>query len=122
MSTASVYKGATALLAQALRSAHENGVVEHVLADLRAATPELVANVERRLAVAATKSGRYVGEMHEIAATQQAAGLTHALFEAIADIYATMAETPLARASPEDVPADSELADVLEGLRRDDAR
>jgi 3-hydroxyisobutyrate dehydrogenase-like beta-hydroxyacid dehydrogenase len=122
MSTASVYKGTTALLAQALRSARENGVVEHVLADLRTATPELVANVERRLAVAATKSGRYVGEMHEIAATQQAAGLTRALFEAIADIYATMAQTPLGRGSPEDVPADPELADVLEGLRRDDAR
>src|SRR5687768_16750278 len=33
MSTASVYKGTTALLAQALRAAHENGVLEHVVAD-----------------------------------------------------------------------------------------
>jgi 3-hydroxyisobutyrate dehydrogenase-like beta-hydroxyacid dehydrogenase len=117
MSTASVYKGTTALLAQALRAAHENGVLEHVLDDLRTAAPELVANVERRLAVSATKAGRYVGEMGEIAATQEAAGLTPALFEAIAEVFEAMAETPLAGASPEDVSAHPALADVLERLR-----
>ena len=116
MSTASVYKGTTALLAQALRAAHANGVLEHVVADLRAAAPHLLANVERRLAVAGTKSGRYVGEMREIAATQHAAGLTPALFEAIAEIYATIAETPLARANPEDVPGTPALTDVLDAL------
>jgi 3-hydroxyisobutyrate dehydrogenase-like beta-hydroxyacid dehydrogenase len=114
MSTASVYKGTTALLAQALLAAHASGVLEHVRADLQAAAPHLVANVERRLAVAATKSGRYVGEMHEIAATQAAAGLTPALFEAIAEVYERMAETHLAQASPEDVSPDPRLEDVLE--------
>jgi 3-hydroxyisobutyrate dehydrogenase-like beta-hydroxyacid dehydrogenase len=117
MSTASVYKGTTALLAQAMRAAHENGVLEHVVADFRAAAPELVANVERRLAFAATKSGRYVGEMHEIAATQQAAGLTPSLFGAMAEIYERIATTPLARANPEDVPRDLSLRQVLEGVR-----
>jgi 3-hydroxyisobutyrate dehydrogenase-like beta-hydroxyacid dehydrogenase len=117
MSTASVYKGTTALLAQALRAAHTNGVLEHVLADLGVAAPELVANVERRLAFAATKSGRYVGEMREIAATQHAAGLTPALFEAIAEIYETIAQTPLAHTNPEDVPPGLSLADVLDRLR-----
>ena len=117
MSTASVYKGTTALLAQALRAAHANGVLELVLADLRSAAPELVANVERRLAFAAAKSGRYVGEMHEIAATQEAADLTPALFEAIAEIYGTIARTPLARANPEDVPSDLSIPVILDELR-----
>jgi 3-hydroxyisobutyrate dehydrogenase-like beta-hydroxyacid dehydrogenase len=116
MSTASVYKGTTALLAQALRAAHANGVLEHVLADLRAGAPNLVSNVERRLAVAASKSGRYAGEMHEIAATQQATGLTPALFDAIAEIYETIALTPLASASPEDVPESPELSTLLDAL------
>jgi 3-hydroxyisobutyrate dehydrogenase-like beta-hydroxyacid dehydrogenase len=116
MSTASVYKGTTALLAQALRAAHANGVLEHVLADLRAGAPHLVANVERRVAVAASKSGRYVGEMHEIAATQQAAGLTPNLFEAIAEIYEKIAATQLARRSPEEILAQPMLAEVLEAL------
>jgi 3-hydroxyisobutyrate dehydrogenase-like beta-hydroxyacid dehydrogenase len=116
MSTASVYKGSTALLMQALLAAQANGVLEHVLADLGAGSPELVANVERRLARAAAKSERYVGEMHEIAATQAAAGPTPALFEAMAEVYAGLVETPLARANPEDVPVNVTLADVLEGL------
>ncbi len=118
MSTASVYKGSSALLAQALLAAHANGVLEHVLADLRAAAPELVANVERRLASATTKSGRYVAEMQEIAVTQDAAGLTPALFEAMAEIYAALAETPLAQESPEDIPADLTLAQVLDRMQR----
>ena len=81
MSTASVYKGTSALLAHALLAADANGVLEHVLNDLRAGSPELVSNVERRLASAASKSPRYVAEMREIAATQAAAGLTPSLFE-----------------------------------------
>ncbi len=39
MSTASVYKGTSALLAHALLAAHANGVLEHVLDDLRAGSP-----------------------------------------------------------------------------------
>jgi 3-hydroxyisobutyrate dehydrogenase-like beta-hydroxyacid dehydrogenase len=117
MSTASVYKGSTALLLQALRSAHTNGVLEHVLADLRAAAPELVANVERRLAIAVTKSGRYVAEMREIAATQSGTGLTPSLFEALAEVYEAVAETSLGHTEPEDVPEDLTLPQVLDHLR-----
>ena len=116
MSTASVYKGTSALLAHALVAAHENGVLEHVLADLRAAAPELVGNIERRLAVATTKAHRYAGEMREIAETQQAAGLTPALFEGIAEVYERLACSPLASASPEDI-ATPDLDDVLAGMR-----
>ena len=117
MSTASVYKGTSALLAQALLAAKANGVLEYVLADLSAAAPELLGNVERRLASAAAKSGRYVGEMHEIAAAQAAAGLTPALFEAMADVYAAMARTPLASIAPENITGELQLADIVAGLR-----
>jgi 3-hydroxyisobutyrate dehydrogenase-like beta-hydroxyacid dehydrogenase len=117
MSTASIYKGTSALLAQALLAAHANGVLEHVLDDLRTGSPELVAKAERRLASAASKSARYVGEMHQIAATQEAAGLTPALFQAMADVYAALATSELAQSAPEELPRDLELAHVLEGLR-----
>jgi 3-hydroxyisobutyrate dehydrogenase-like beta-hydroxyacid dehydrogenase len=118
MSTASIYKGTSALLAQALLAAHANGVLEHVLDDLRTGSPELVAKAERRLASAASKSARYVGEMHQIAATQEAAGLTPALFQAMADVYAALATSELAQSAPEELPRDLELAHVLEGLRK----
>ena len=117
MSTASVYKGTSALLAHALLAASTNGVLDHVLDDLRSGSPELVANVARRLTSAAAKSDRYVAEMREIALAQSAAGLTPALFEAMAEVYAALSDTALARLSPEDVPAHVTLADVLRGLR-----
>lgn len=119
MSTASVYKGASALLVQALLAAQANGVLEHVLEDLRAGSPELVANVERRLASAASKSARYVGEMHEIASTQGAAGLTPALFEAMAEVFSDLSETALAQAAPEDVGASTGLAELLARMRNE---
>ena len=80
MSTASVYKGSVALLDQALRAADHYGVLEHVLSDLGE------ENAGRRIARSAAKADRYVGEMHEIAAAQAAAGLDPALFEAIARV------------------------------------
>ncbi len=116
MSTASVYKGSSALLLQALRAAHANGVLEHVLADLRTAAPELVSNLERRLASAAAKSGRYVGEMHEIAATQSAAGLMPSLFEAIAEVYASLARTAAADRTPEEIADDESLNELLDAM------
>jgi 3-hydroxyisobutyrate dehydrogenase-like beta-hydroxyacid dehydrogenase len=116
MSTASVYKGTSALLAHALVAARANGVLDHVLDDLRAGSPELVRHVERRLASAASKSGRYVGEMAEIAATQAAAGLTPALFRAMGEVYEALSASELGRSAPEDVPSDVSLEQVLEKL------
>jgi 3-hydroxyisobutyrate dehydrogenase-like beta-hydroxyacid dehydrogenase len=110
MSTASVYKGSVALLTQALRAAEHYGVLTHVLSDL----DELAAGAGRRIARAAAKADRYVGEMHEISAAQAAAGLDPALFEAMASVYAEIASTPLGRTPPED--AGSELAQVLAQL------
>jgi 3-hydroxyisobutyrate dehydrogenase-like beta-hydroxyacid dehydrogenase len=112
MCTASVYKGTAALLTQALLTARANGVLEHVLDDLG----ELADGAARRIARGAAKSERYVGEMHEIAATQAAAGLTPALFEAMAVVYAALAERPLARKAPEDIGAGIELERVLDEL------
>ena len=117
MSTASVYKGTSALLAHALLAANENGVLGHVLDDLRSGSPELVANAARRLASAAAKSDRYVAEMREIAHAQSAAGLTPVLFEAIAQVFADLSTSELARSAPEDIAQDVTLTEVLDGLR-----
>jgi 3-hydroxyisobutyrate dehydrogenase-like beta-hydroxyacid dehydrogenase len=111
MSTASVYKGSVALLTQALRAADHYGVLAHVLSDLGE------ENVGRRIARSAAKADRYVGEMHEIAAAQAAAGLDPALFEAFARVWAEIAGTRLAAAAPEDAGAD--LAEALRLLKSD---
>jgi 3-hydroxyisobutyrate dehydrogenase-like beta-hydroxyacid dehydrogenase len=104
MCTAGVYKGLNALVTQAMRTAGRHGVLDQVLADLARNDLDGSAGV----VVAATKAHRFVDEMREIAATQQAAGLTPALFEAFAAIYADVAGTELAAADPES--ADRRLA------------
>ncbi len=116
MCTASVYKGHTALLAQALATAHANGVLAEVLDDLNDSFPRQIERAARLLAVSTTKSGRYVGEMHEIAATQAAAGLTPALFEAMAEVYGRLAETELAGEAPESIRESPELEWILERM------
>jgi 3-hydroxyisobutyrate dehydrogenase-like beta-hydroxyacid dehydrogenase len=110
MCTASVYKGTTALLIQALRTAGHHGVADHVLAELGQAGFEPA----REIAVAATKAWRYVPEMREIAATQSAAGQPGALFEAMALVYEELARTDLAAGDPETV--EVTLDDVLTKL------
>ena len=112
MSTASVYKGTVALLAQALLAARANGVLEHVLDDLG---PAYVDGIEAALARAGSKAPRYVGEMRQISAAQGDAGLTTALFEAMAEVYAELARSPLADRAPEELGAD-DLETVLAAL------
>jgi 3-hydroxyisobutyrate dehydrogenase-like beta-hydroxyacid dehydrogenase len=113
MCTASVYKGLSGLLAQALRTADRYGVLDHVLADL-------VSFDERphvRVAMATTKAGRYVAEMLEIAATQAGAGLTGELFQAYAQVYADLARTPLAGDDPETLDRTMTPGQVLARLK-----
>jgi 3-hydroxyisobutyrate dehydrogenase-like beta-hydroxyacid dehydrogenase len=116
MCTASVYKGHTALLAHALVTAHATGVLAEVLDDLRDSYPRQIDRAARLLAVSTTKAGRYVGEMREIAATQASAGLTPALFEAMAEVYGRLAETELAAEAPESIPPEPALEGVLDQL------
>lgn len=115
MCTASVYKGRVAVLAQALRTAYANSVLEHVLDDL---ADTGVADRDRAattIARASTKAWRYVDEMREIAATQADAGLPGELFDGFAAVYAALAEVAFAEA-PEDVPDGVSLVAVLERL------
>lgn len=110
MCTASVYKGITGIVAQAIRAADHYGVLDEVLDDLAdVADPGAVA-------VAATKAGRFVPEMLQIAAAQRAAGLTPALFEAFAHVYADIAATDLAAGDPETTARTVPAAEVARRL------
>jgi len=116
MSTASFYKGQTAIFAQALRAARANGVLEFVLDDLGRHTPDLVDDAPRMLQSIAAKSGRYVAEMEEIAASQAAAGLPPDLFAALAKVFTELSHSPAAGRSPEEADAGARLEDVLASL------
>ncbi|MGY0231296.1 DUF1932 domain-containing protein [Longispora urticae] len=112
MCTASVYKGTAALWAQAMVTAEHHGVLDAFLTDVGRNVPKKPADVAR----AATKAHRYVGEMHEIAATQSGAGLSPALFAAIAAIWRDIAAGPLAQGDPETVDTTMPASEIVAGL------
>jgi len=116
MSTASFYKGQTALFVQALRAARANGVLELVLDDLQRHYPDFVDDAPLLLQRLAAKSARYVSEMEEIAATQEQAGLTPDLFAAFATVYLGLSRTEAARRPLEHVDEGATLEDVLAAL------
>ena len=116
MSTASFYKGQTALFAQAVRAARANDVLELVLDDLRRHYPDFVDDAPRLLQSLAAKSGRYVAEMSEIAASQEQVGLTPDLFTAFAAVYLELSRSEPAGRSPEQADGDANLEDVLAAL------
>jgi 3-hydroxyisobutyrate dehydrogenase-like beta-hydroxyacid dehydrogenase len=116
MCTASIYKGTAALWSQALQTAARLDVLDIVLDDLREVYPDDVAGAARRLAMAASKSERYVAEMEQISRTQAAAGATAELFAGMAAVYTRLARTPLATLSPEEASALDDLSEVLRRL------
>ncbi len=116
MCTASMYKGSSALLAHALLTAHAHGVLPQVLDDLGDSFPRQIDRAAHILAVSATKAERFVGEMREIAVTQASAGLTPALFEAMAEVYEAVASSSIAAGAPEAIAPDPDLEDVLDGI------
>ena len=118
MSTASFYKGQAAIFLQALRAAEANRVLEVVLDDLRRHYPELVDDAPRLLQNVAAKSGRFVAEMHEIAATQEQVGLTPDLFTAVATVYLELSRSEAASRSPEQADPEASLEDVLGALSK----
>ncbi|WP_206665840.1 NAD(P)-dependent oxidoreductase [Pedococcus bigeumensis] len=119
MCTASVYKGTTALWAQALQTAHAHGVLDVVLADLADAFPGTAARAGRLIAVATSKSERFVAEMEQIAATQGAADASPELFEGMAAVYSRLSRTRLAELSPEEARDLTDLTEVLTRLAPD---
>ncbi|GIG63829.1 6-phosphogluconate dehydrogenase [Phytomonospora endophytica] len=112
MCTASVYKGLGALMTNALATAHTHGVVDLVVGDLG----RMLDPVDK-VALSASKADRFVGEMLEIAATQRDAGLSPALFEAVAEVWRAVATTELAHTAPEDVGRNADAQAVVRRLR-----
>jgi hypothetical protein len=103
MCTGSVRKGFQALLTHAVLTADAHGVLGTVLEDVRLDFPG-VGVVPA--AVAATKAWRFVDEMTEIAATQEAAGLTPALADGLAEVYRALATSAWGGRRPDEVPGD----------------
>jgi 3-hydroxyisobutyrate dehydrogenase-like beta-hydroxyacid dehydrogenase len=116
MCTASVYKGFSCLLLQALQTACAHGVADVVIADLEHDFGGQLTGVASRIALAAAKSDRYPAEMREIAETQASAGGDPGVFRAIAGAYEHVARSELSSLTPEDAVLMDDLAAVMSQL------
>jgi len=102
-------KGATALLAAIRTLARHEGVEETLLAEWRLSQPELPRRSEAILANA-RKAWRWIGEMEEIAASFEAAGLPGGFHLAAAEVYRRLEDF-------KDVAAAPSLAEIAQALR-----
>jgi 3-hydroxyisobutyrate dehydrogenase-like beta-hydroxyacid dehydrogenase len=103
-------KGATALLAAIRALAEVEGVEAALLAEWKRSQPELQKRSEV-VTVQARKAWRWIGEMEEIAASFEAAGLPGGFHLAAADIYRRLEGFKDGAAPPT-------LAEVIEALRK----
>ncbi len=91
MTYAAWTKGSDALILAIRALAAREGVDEALLEEWATSQPNLPGKSERAASVAAPKGWRYVGEMEEIAASFEAAGLPAGFHQAAADLYSRLA-------------------------------
>ena len=99
MAYAAWTKGSSALLLAARALARAGGVERTLLAEWQLSQPNLAAQSERSATAAAAKGWRWIGEMEEIAASMNAAGLPDGFHEAAAEVFdrASRADVPTGR-------------------------
>jgi 3-hydroxyisobutyrate dehydrogenase-like beta-hydroxyacid dehydrogenase len=114
MAYAAYTKGTAALLVSIRALAIGAGVDQALLGEWALSQKDLGARSERAAGETARKAWRFTGEMAEIAATFDDAGLPDGFFRAAGEIYEALAgykDTP-------DVPSVAEVAKALAGRRR----
>jgi 3-hydroxyisobutyrate dehydrogenase-like beta-hydroxyacid dehydrogenase len=101
MCYAAYNKGSTALLLAVLAAASQLGVQSELFAQWERDQPGSSANFAQRARRVTAKAWRFAGEMEEIAATFEQAGLPPGFHQAAADLYASLASFKEAPALPE---------------------
>jgi 3-hydroxyisobutyrate dehydrogenase-like beta-hydroxyacid dehydrogenase len=87
MCYAALTKGLMAIASQAFTTAQLLGVAEVLRAELATSRPWVLDEADKGLPKVPPKAYRWIAEMEEIGKTFAAAGFTHDLFEAVADVY-----------------------------------
>jgi hypothetical protein len=88
---ASWTKGTSALLLAIRALAREEGVEDHLISEWRISIPELPERSDGAAGGAGPKAWRFVGEMKEISAAFESAGLPGGFHAAAADVYERLA-------------------------------
>lgn len=113
MAYAAYTKGTAALLMAIRALAARSGVDEPLLHEWERSQPQLSTQSERAVRSNTPKAWRFIGEMEEMAATFERAGLPGGFARAAAEIYRRLAPY-------KDAPVPPPLADVLKALSDQD--
>ena len=113
MCYASMTKGTSALRVAMLTAARSLGLYDELTAELSHSQSAALAAMESGVPSLPANAGRWIGEMEEIAATFDAAGVTPHFHEGAAEIFRLLAATPFANESPETVDKNRTLADTI---------
>ncbi len=92
MAYAAYTKGTAALLLAILGVARQEGVQDALAAEWARSQPALAEGAVTRVRNNAAKAWRFVGEMEEIAATFEAAGMPRGFHEAAGEVYSRLRE------------------------------
>lgn len=110
---ASITKGTMTLHAAALTAAEAYGLSQAFHAELQQSQAQAWTAMNRMVPRLPLDAGRWIGEMHEIAATLAALGLPAGFHEAAAEMFTLLDRTPIAAETRETVDPNRTLAQAL---------
>lgn len=113
MSYAALTKGQFTLFTAVLMAAEVMGLSEALREELQFSQADMLQHMEAMVPRLPADAGRWIGEMEEIAATFEAAGVTPKFHQAAAEIFTLLARTPYASETRETFDANRGLAESV---------
>jgi 3-hydroxyisobutyrate dehydrogenase-like beta-hydroxyacid dehydrogenase len=114
---AAMNKGTDALYTAVLMAAEELDVRTELMAEFHDSQAHAAERMAARIPYLAATAARFAGEMREIAATFDAAGVTPEFHRGAEWVYATLARTPLAMETRATLPKHRSLEEALAVFR-----
>ena len=113
MCYASMTKGTNALRVAMLTAADSLGLYDELIDELAFSQGGALSAMESGIPGLPANSGRWIGEMEEIAETFEAAGVTPRFHQGAAEIYRLLDSTSFAEESPETIDRSRTLKDTI---------
>ncbi len=118
MCYASMTKGTLALQAAVFTVTEALGLTAELRDELMDGKEALYKQIESGVRRLPSVSARYMGEMKEIAATYEAAGVTPKFHQGAIDVYRLLASTPLAKETSKTIDQDRTLEETAKIFAR----
>jgi 3-hydroxyisobutyrate dehydrogenase-like beta-hydroxyacid dehydrogenase len=113
MCYAAMTKGSTALYSELLMAAEMMGLADHLKAEFQSSQGPVYQRMEQGIPSMPARSRRWVSEMEQIGATFEHLGMTHHLFQGVADMYRLIGSTALGDETPESRASQRSLPETI---------